>query len=157
MTKSDERKSGAILSYVSIILSTLVQLIYTPLLIRMLGQSEYGLYSLVSSIIGYLTVLDLGFGNAIVIFTAKYRAQKKYDEEKKLHGMFFVVYFVISIVAGLIGIILYFFVPVMFGASMSDAEIGKMKIMMLILAFNLAITFIFSIYSSIINAYEKKK
>lgn len=155
MTKSDERKSGAILSYVSIILSTLVQLIYTPLLIRMLGQSEYGLYSLVSSIIGYLTVLDLGFGNAIVIFTAKYRAQKKYDEEKKLHGMFFVVYFVIGIVAGIIGIILYFFVPIMFGASMSDVEIGKMKTMMLILAFNLAITFIFSIYSSIINAYEK--
>ena len=46
---------GAVLSYVSIIISTLIQLIYTPLLIRKLGQSEYGLYSLVASIIGYLT------------------------------------------------------------------------------------------------------
>ena len=98
MNSSSERKSGAVLSYVSIILSTLVQLLYTPLLIRMLGQSEYGLYSLVSSIIGYLTVLDLGFGNAIVVYTAKYRAQKKYDEEKKLHGMFFVVFCVIGLV-----------------------------------------------------------
>ena len=79
MEKINERKSGALLSYLSIIISTLVQLLYTPLLIRMLGQSEYGLYSLVSSIIGYLTVLDLGFGNAIVVYTSKYRVQKKYD------------------------------------------------------------------------------
>lgn len=155
MNSSVERKSGAILSYVSIILSTLVQLLYTPLLIRMLGQSEYGLYSLVSSIIGYLTVLDLGFGNAIIVYTAKYRAQKKYEEEKKLHGMFFVVYCLIGVFAGIIGILLYFLVPTIFGATMTSAELGKMKIMMLILAFNLAMTFIFSIYSSIINAYEK--
>ena len=82
MNDSIERKRGAILSYVSIIISTIVQLLYTPLLIRMLGQSEYGLYSLVSSIIGYLTVLDLGFGNAIIVYTAKYREQKKYKEEQ---------------------------------------------------------------------------
>lgn len=151
----NQRKIGAILSYVSIILSTLVQLLYTPLLTRMLGQSEYGLYSLVSSIIGYLTVLDLGFGNAIIVYTAKYRAEKKYEEEKKLHGMFFVVYLIIGLVAGILGIILYFLVPTIFGATMSTTELGKMKIMMLILAFNLAMTFAFSIYSSIINAYEK--
>ena len=76
MNDSEQRKSGAILSYVSIILATLVQLIYTPFLIRMLGQSEYGLYSLVYSIIGYLTVLDLGFGNAIIVYTAKYSSKK---------------------------------------------------------------------------------
>lgn len=155
MNSSSERKSGAVLSYVSIILSTLVQLLYTPLLIRMLGQSEYGLYSLVSSIIGYLTVLDLGFGNAIVVYTAKYRAQKKYDEEKKLHGMFFVVFCVIGLVAGLLGLGLFFLAPTIFGSTMTNLELEKMKIMLLILAFNLAITFPFSIYSSIINAYEK--
>ena len=154
-SSKNERKTGAVLSYVSIILSTLVQLLYTPLLTRMLGQSEYGLYSLVSSIIGYLTVLDLGFGNAIIVYTAKYRAEKKYEEEKKLHGMFLVVYLIIGLVAGIIGIILYFLVPTIFGATMSTTELGKMKIMMLILAFNLAMTFAFSIYSSIINAYEK--
>lgn len=151
----NERKAGAVLSYISIVLSTLVQLLYTPLLTRMLGQNEYGLYSLVSSIIGYLTVLDLGFGNAIIVYTAKYRAEKKYEEEKKLHGMFFVVYLIIGLVAGILGIILYFLVPTIFGATMSTTELGKMKIMMLILAFNLAMTFAFSIYSSIINAYEK--
>ena len=153
--ESNQRKKGAVLSYVSIIANTLVQLLYTPFLIRMLGQSEYGLYSLVNSIIGYLTVLDLGFGNAIVVYTAKYRAQKKYDEEKKLHGMFFLKFCIIAVIAGILGIILYFNVDNLFGNTMTTLELKKAKIMMLILTFNLVITFIFNIYSSILNAYER--
>ncbi len=150
-----QRKVGIILSYLTIIVSTLVQLLYTPLLIRMLGQSEYGLYSLVSSIIGYLTVLDLGFGNAIIVYTTKFHTQGKFDDEKKLHGMFKIVFSIIGLIAVLLGGILYLNVNNLFGNTMNSLELEKMKIMMLILVFNLAITFPFSIYSSIINAYEK--
>lgn len=155
MSESKQRKLGAILSYVSIIVSTLVQLLYTPFLISKLGQSEYGLYSLIASVIGYLTVLDLGFGNAIIVYTAKYRAQNKYEEEKKLHGMFKIIFSIIGIIAALIGIILFLNVNNLFGQTMTPSELSEAKIMMLILSFNLFITFQFSIYSSIISAYEK--
>lgn len=155
MSKRNERKSGVVLSYVSIVLNTIIQLLYTPLLIRMLSQSEYGLFSLVSSIIGYLTIMDLGFGNAIVVYTAKYRAQGNIKDEQKLHGMFNVVFKVIGLVAGIIGIILLLNVESIFGQSMTNSEIGKMKIMMIILSFNLFLSFYFAIYNSIITAYEK--
>ena len=155
MDNSAERKTGAVLSYVSIIVSTVIQLVYTPLLIRMLGQSDYGLYSLINSIIGYLTVLDLGFGNAIVVYTAKYRAQGKKEEEQKLHGMFKVVFSIIGIIAVIIGFVLFLNINNIFSNSMTEVELHKSKIMMLILIFNLALTFTFSIYQSIITAYEK--
>lgn len=155
MSEKNERKTGAILSYLSLIINTLVQLIYTPFLIKYLGQSEYGLYSLISSVIGYLTVLDLGFGNAIVVYTSKYRAQKKYDEEKKLHGMFKIIFIIIGCIASILGIILFFNVDLLFGSTMTLNEIYKAKIMMLLLSINLFFTFAFSIYSSIITAYEK--
>ena len=153
--ESIQRKSGAILSYVAIIVNTLIQILYTPFLLRMLGQNEYGLYSLVSSIIGYLTVLDLGFGNAIIVYTSKFRSQKKYDEEKKLHGMFYVIFFLIGVIAGILGLILYFNVENIFGATLTSNELSKAKMMMLILSFNLFVTFAFSIYSSILSAYER--
>lgn len=155
MNESKERKVGVILSYISLIATTLIQLIYTPFLIKMMGQSEYGLYSLVYSVIGYLTVLDLGFGNAIIVYATKFRAQKKYEEEKKLYGMFRIIFSIIGIVAFCLGIIVFFNVNNIFGNNMNTEEIEKMKIMMLILSFNLFITFVFSIYSSIITAYEK--
>lgn len=155
MIESKERKIGVALSYVSIIANTLVQLIYTPILIKMLGQSEYGLYSLIASTIGYLSVLDLGFGNAIIVYTTKFRAQQRYDDEKKLHGMFRAVFCIIGIITGLLGLILFFNVDNLFGNTMTSIELQKARIMMLILSFNLAMTFSFSIYSSIISAYEK--
>lgn len=155
MNNENNRKIGVILSYISIITSTLVQLIYTPFLIKKLGQSEYGLFSLVNSLIGYLTVLDLGFGNAIVVFTSKYRAQKKYDEEKKFHGMMFIILSFIGFFTAIIGIILLLNVNYIFGNTMTSIELHKARIMVIILTFNMVITFIFSIYSCIINAYEK--
>ncbi len=155
MGESNERRKGAILSYVSIIVNTIVQLIYTPFLIHSLGQSEYGLYSIVSQLIGYLTVLDLGFGNAIVVYSSKYHEKKEYDNENKLYGMFFRLYCLIGLIAVIIGVILFFLTPSIFGNSMTDSELYKMKVLMIILTVNLAISFPFSVYESIITAREK--
>ena len=153
--KKNQRKTGAILSYVSIIINSLIQLLYTPILIKMLGQSEYGLFSLTNSVIGYLAVLDLGFGNAIIVYTAKYRALNDIESEKKLHGMFKIVFYIIGLIVMLLGLIIYFNINTFFGKTMSDIEIYKAKIMMLILTFNIGINIAFSIYSSIIIAYER--
>lgn len=153
--KINQLKLGAILSYIVIALNMVIGIAYTPLLMRMLGQSEYGLYSLVASIISYLTVLDLGFGNAIIIYTARFRAKNQVEEERRLYGMFLIIYTIIGVVAAIGGIILYFNVENLFGQTMTYEEIQIAKKMMLILTFNLAITFPFSIFGNIITAYEK--
>lgn len=153
--KKSEIKIGAILSYIIIGLNMIIGIVYTPILTNTLGQSEYGLYSLVSTIISYLTVLDFGFGNAIIIYTSKYRAKKEKEKEQTLHGMFLIIYTIIGIVAGLIGVIVALNVDKIFGQNMTIEEIDKARILMLILSGNLFFTFMFSIYSSIITSYEK--
>lgn len=150
----NQLKAGAALNYVVIVLNMLVGLLYTPFMLRMMGQSEYGLYSLVASVISYLTILDLGFGNAIVRYTAKFRAEGKTNEQYEMFGMFLILYIVIGVVAFLVGLGLYFNVDTLFGATMTAEELGKARIMMLFLIFNLAVTFPMSIFGSIITAYE---
>lgn len=151
----NQRKIGAILSYTVIALNMIVGLAYTPFLIRSLGQSEYGLYSIINTVISYLTVMDMGFGNTIVIYTARYINQKDKEKQDKLHGMFFVIYCIIGVIATLIGIALFFNVDTLFGNTMTANELSKARIMMLILTFNLAITFPLSIFGNIITAHEK--
>ena len=151
----NQLKAGAALNYVVILLNIAVGLLYTPYMLRMMGQSEYGLYSLVASVIGYLTVLDLGLGNAVVRYTAKYRAEGKTKEQYEMFGMFFVLYTIISLVALIGGIGLYLNVDAMFGSTMTDVELSKARIMMLILVFNLAFTSPMSIFGSIMTAYER--
>lgn len=152
---NNELKAGAVLNYFLIILHTLVGLLYTPYMLRMMGQSEYGLYSLVASVISYLTILDMGMGNAIVRYTAKFRAQGKTEEQYEMFGMFFVLYIVIGVIALIAGMGLYLNVDAMFGQTMTIDELDKARIMMLILVFNLAFTFPMSIFGSIMTAYEK--
>ena len=151
----NQLKAGAALNYVVILLNTLVGLLYTPYMLRMMGQSEYGLYSLVASVIAYLTILDLGLGNAVVRYTAKYRAEGKQTEQYEMFGMFFILYIIIGAIALIAGSALYFNVDAMFGDTMTALELDKARIMMLLLVFNLAFTFPMSIFGSIITAYER--
>lgn len=152
--KVNQLKVGSLLSYVVLALSNLVGLLYTPYMLRMMGQSEYGLYSLVASVIAYLTILDLGFGNAIIRYTAKFRAEGKEDEQYSMFGMFIILYSVIGLIAFIAGMALYLNVDVIYGNSMTADELDKARILMLLMVFNLAFTFPFSIFGSIITAYE---
>ena len=147
-------KAGAVLNYVIIGLNTLVGLAYTPYMLRCLGQNEYGLYSLVASIIAYLTILDFGFGNAIVRYTAKFRAEGRKQEQWEMFGMFLIVYSFIGLIAIGGGLALYFNIDALFDRTMTDSDLSQAKIMMLLLTFNLAFTFPLSIFGSIITAYE---
>lgn len=150
----NQLKAGVTLNYMVLVLNTIVSLLYTPYMLRMMGQREYGLYSLVASIISYLTILDLGFGNAIVRYTAKYRAEGKTEEQFKMFGMFLVLYIIIGVIAFCTGLGLYFNVDNIFGDTMTSIELEHARIMMLILVFNLAFTFPMSIFGSIMTAYE---
>lgn len=147
-------KAGAVLNYVIIALNTITGLLYTPFMLRCLGQNEYGLYSLVASIIAYLTILDFGFGNAIVRYTAKFRAEGKTKEQWEMFGMFVIVYSLIGLLAFFCGLGLYYNVDALFDQTMTADDLSKARVMMLLLTVNLAFTFPFTIFSSIISAYE---
>lgn len=60
--KIDQIKMGSLLSYLSLILGTVVSLVYTPIMIERLGQSEYGVYSIVLPMVSYLNLFSFGLG-----------------------------------------------------------------------------------------------
>ena len=78
--KVNELKIGSIITYINLIISTIIPLLYTPIMLRILGQEEYGLYSLSNSVISYLTLLNFGFGSAIIRFISKFRVDY-YDSQ----------------------------------------------------------------------------
>lgn len=148
-------KIGVLLSYLSIIISLLIGLIYTPILIRILGQSDYGLYSLVFSLTAYLTILDMGLGNSIVRFVARNREIGDKKFESNLVGQFLKFFSIISLITIIIGSILYFQAPIMFKNSLSIIQIKTAQLMILILTINYAVSFPLNVYSAVVKAYEK--
>lgn len=148
-------KAGAALNYVIIGLNILTGLFYTPFMLRSMGQNEYGLYSLVASVIAYLTLLDFGFGSAIVRYTAKIRTTGTKQDEWRLYGMFLTSYAALGLMITIGGVALYCNVDAMFSRSMTPEDVSQARVMMALMVFNLVVTFPFSVFGSIITAYER--
>lgn len=151
---NNQLKAGAFLNYIILGLNALVGIAYTPYMLRMMGKSEYGLFALAASVIAYLSMLDLGFGNAVIRYTAKFRAEGKQEEQYAMFGMFTVLYTIIGIVALIAGCILYFNLDLIFGQSLTTIELARAKTIVMLMVINLALTFPLSIYGAIITAYE---
>lgn len=150
----NQLKAGAFLNYVILGLNAITGLAYTPFMLRMLGQNEYGIYSLAASVIAYLSILDFGFGNAVIRYTAKLKAENKTNEQYSLFGMFTILYTIIGIITFIAGLALYNNIGTMFGETFSPSEIERTKTIVLLMLFNLAFSFPLSIYGAIITAYE---
>src|SRR5699024_6106795 len=148
-------KSGVYLSYMSLFVTNISNLIITPFIIRNLGDSQYGLYMLIGGLIGYIAVLDCGLNNTIVRFVAKYRAEQSKEEEENFLFSTFIIYGIISIILTIIGIIIYFQLETVFKDSLTVNEIKIAEIMFLILIVNLAFTLPMKSFMGIMKAYEK--
>ena len=88
MAKISQKKSGVILSYISYGVYMLSAFLYTPIMLRLLGQSEYGLYQLVNSVVSYLGLLSFGFSGAYTRFYSRYKKDNDENSIAKLNGLF---------------------------------------------------------------------
>lgn len=147
-------KKGALLSYTNILLTNVIGLLLTPFIIKALGNSEYGLYTLIGAFIGYISVMDLGLNNTIVRYVSKFRAEKDQKKEQEFLGQSMFVYMLISLIVCLFGFFFYFRIDSLLGSSLTEEELVKAKLMSLILIFNLAISLPGGAFTAICNAYE---
>ena len=151
----NQLKAGILLSYATTGISIFIQLVYMPVMIRLLGQSEFGLYSLVSGVVSYLSLFSLGFTGAYLRFFA--RENQKNDREglAALNGMFILLFLLLSCAALICGFTLSCFPRQIFGTKLSGAELQEARILMMILVVNTAICLVSGIFDSIVSAHEQ--
>lgn len=151
----NQRKAGVILTYTGEAIKILSGLIYTPIMLRLLGQSEYGLYQLVYSVVSYLSLLSLGFGSAYMRFYSRYKAQNDREGIARLNGMFLTIFCSISVICILCGSVMVMNAGAVFGDGLTPAELDKAKILMALMVANLALTFPNSVFNCSVTAHEK--
>ena len=149
------RKVGVLLSYVLMIFEVLSTLLLTPFIIRTLGQAEYGVYKLSASINAYLLLLDLGVGNAITRYIAKFRVTKEKEQERRFLGIATLYYIVIAIIALIVGAVLVAILPTAFAKGLSLEEMSLAQKLLGITMINSAVTLGTAAYNNVIIAYEK--
>lgn len=149
------RRSGVVFSYILLVAQVVSSLLFTPYLIRSLGQAEYGLYSLVASITAYFMLLDAGVGNALVRYIAKYRVSGDMLQQRRFLGVSLAFYAFVGVVTILLGLVLRSYLPHIFGQGLTPTEIVRAGTMLRITLVNVAVTLIASAFDRTLIAYER--
>lgn len=151
----NQRKLGSIISYVQMALGVIVSLIYTPYMIKILGQSEYGLYNTVASTISMMSVLSLGFNSSYIRYYSRYKEEQDTDSIYKLNGLFVLIFSVIGMIALICGLYISGHLEIVFKDGLTASEYTLARKLLILLTINLAISFPMSVFADIISAHEQ--
>lgn len=143
------------LSYLQIILTNLISLLYTPYMLRIMGQSEYGIYGTAVSFTSYLVVLNFGVAGAYIRFHAKTRATGDAQAEKQLNGMFLLLFGILAGLVLLAGTGLLFFAEALVKSTYTPQQLWKLRVIIVILTVSTATSFVCNAVMMALQAYEK--
>lgn len=155
MRNINQLKAGVIFSFISMGINFLVLLFYTPVMLNLLGQSEYGLYNLASSTTSYLGLLSFGFGSAYIRYYSHYKVCNDQIGIAKLNGIFILIYSIIGFIALFAGSLLVINVDIIFGKKLTFEELETAKVLMAIMVLSIAVSFPASVFSTYITANEE--
>lgn len=147
-------KAGAVLNFVSLMISNLIPFIYTPIMLRLLGRAEYGLYGIANSFMGYINLLNFGINGTIVRYIVKYRATGDKDGEERMFGLFIKIYSVIGAAIAIAGITLACNLH-FYDRSLTGEELQTLKKLVLIMTANTALFLPLCPFGSILTAHER--
>lgn len=148
-------RAGAILSYVSMAVSTILSLVYAPIMKGQLGTSEYGVYGSVGPIIAYLLLLSMGLGSAYMRYYSQAKVAQDRRTMAKLNGMFLVTYTVLGLVLLVLGFTLAAHPQNVFGAKWTEEELALGAKLLRIMSVNAALSFPISVFESNVNINER--
>lgn len=148
-------KWGVILTYVSLGINIILSIIYTPVMLNILGQSEHGLYSTVSSTMSWLSLLGLGIGSSYIRFFSKYKVKNDTDAMASLNGLFLLVFCIIGTICLVCGFIIANNLQFIFADGMTAQEYDIAKKLAIVVTVDMAIGFPASVFGAIIRAHER--
>jgi len=153
LNSSKQIKMGAIVSYITIAFNMIAGLIYTPWMIDKIGQDNYGLYTLATSLIT-MFVMDFGMGAAVSRFVSRYRAEDNQKAVNDFLGIVYKLYLFIDAIILLTLVVLYFFLDSVY-ANLTPGEVDTFKVLYVIVGLFSVVSFPFTNLNGILTSYER--
>ena len=151
----NQRKIGIILSYVYTATHVVVNLIYVPLLLGTIRQSEYGLYQLVGSLIAYISIMESLLSAGVVRYYCKYKNENNQEKMENVLAISQRIYSVFALIICVCGVVLIFAFKSLYSSSLTPFEMQESIIMLILLIVNIIINIMNYVYVAVITANEK--
>jgi O-antigen/teichoic acid export membrane protein len=139
--------------YLAYIIDAVLGLVMLPFNLAHLGMAAYGLWMLTSSITAYFSMLDLGYGGALVRFVAQYRARRDARSLNEILSTLSLVYTCIGALAYLGVIVVAFNLHLVTRLTAEQVEVSRT--LLLIVGANVALRFLFGVFGSVIVGFQR--
>jgi O-antigen/teichoic acid export membrane protein len=139
--------------YLSVAGEMVTGLITLPFNLHHLGADAYGLWMLTAGVTIHFSILDLGYGGAMVKFIAQYRAWRDTTALNEIASTLFFLFAAFGVFAYLVAVGLAFNLDHVFRLDPAQAEIGKW--ILLIIGVNVALNFPFSVYGGVTSGFQR--
>ena len=153
--RSLETKKNIIFSFIIKIFSIAISIVLVPLTINYVNPSRYGIWLTLSSIVGWLTFFDIGFGNGLRNKFAQALAEKKEDLARIYVST---TYVILSMIIGVV-ILLFFVVNpfinwarVLNSPPEMEKELGILAIIVFVF---FCLRFIFQLLGTVLTASQQ--
>lgn len=152
---SGQIKVGMILSYINLGIGNIIPLVYTPIMLSLLGQSEYGLFKIASSTTSYLSLMAFGIGSAITRYLIKASTEGGKQEEENTFGLFHLIFQGIAVLTLIVGLVIVLNLDLLYESSIAPDQLNIMKILVAIMVVNTTIGFSATSYNAVVVANER--
>lgn len=119
-----------------------------------LGQSAYGLWVLAASITFYFSMLNLGYGNALVKYVAQFRAHRDASGLNQIVSTMFFVFTGIGLIAYALAAVIALNLQNLFNVRPDQVATGRT--VLLVISAYIALGFPFSVFGAIMNGFQRK-
>lgn len=152
--KTRKIRQEVVISYIKLFFNIIIGFLILPYTIKYIGSNNYGIMTLVNSMVGYIGILDLGIGQTIVRYIAIYNSKNEKEKQNQLVSYSLCVYVALSIIGVVIGLVVY----IKFGTiykSLTGDSLLLAKYTFLIGLANILLQIPFAAFTSVLSGYNK--
>ena len=127
--------------------------ILTPFILSHLGDTVYGVWVLVTSLVAYGTLFDLGISTAVTKYIAEYRARGEYQQEQGLVATALSLYTLLGLVVFAISVIIAPLFPRIF--NIPPEQHSTAVLLVLLSGLNVGLSIPFSMAPAILRGLQR--
>ncbi|MDD6134180.1 MAG: oligosaccharide flippase family protein [Selenomonadaceae bacterium] len=151
----NQRKIGVLLSYGNIIATIVVNLLYTPVMLRLVGPNAYGVYSISNSVIGYFALLYTGMTSTYLNYYAGYKKREDHQAIARLNSLFLILFSVLGLLALVLGFVVSFNLESVLGDGLTVEEYQLAHQLFIIMSLNMALLMPKTVFATLVVSQER--
>lgn len=139
--------------YLAYTVDAIVGVLMLPFNLAHLGAAAYGLWMVTASLTAYFTMLDLGYGGALVRFVAQYRARKDARSLNEVLSTLAVVYTSIGAATYALVLLAAYYLDSLL--KLTPDQVPTSRALLLIVGAQVALRFLFGVFGGVIVGFQR--